>query len=578
LIEEALRINPYLHIKEIDGSLRDTTMEDFLMSADVVVDAMDFFAYKERLTLLKICRDKNLFVVSSGNAGFGASLFIFDPQGMDLNKFLGVSLTSGNKDLMAAFALAWMPKQLSGEYTDPSYVSLESKIDPATSVAGLLASGLIITEILKIVLKQSSVKPVPHYVQVDAHQGKYVQGILRFGNRSICQRIRRYVLINHYWGKLYGFKPVPPPGLPLERVTSLPVPERIIRAILTAGIQAPSGDNIQPWLFYIDGEKIHIAIDELIDQSYFNFHQLPSLLSSGALLENMCLASSSYGLKLIIENRGGESRSHIATISFELTDDAKDPLSDVIWERNTNRRLYFDKHIPSSIIKKLRDTALVFEGVKWHEVTNKESLKLLARAVYLVDILRSERKDLHEHFQKMLRFSEKSVYKKQDGLPLRNLKAGWDGEIFLRLTHPWKVTNILNFFGFSHLVANFAYKEIISSSHCVMLSAPSLESKQCIIVGQALERVWLEANHNDLAFQPMAGLPIFLLRKKLEEDTTLSLRHKNILAEAEALERKVFPDFNPHHENQLIMFRLGYAKPIEVGTLRRPLDSFIRPA
>lgn len=576
LIEEALRINPFINIRKFPQGLNASNIEEFLQGASIVVDAMDFFAYNERLTLLLLCRKKNLFLVTSGNAGFGSSLLVFDPDGMELEKFLGVSLNSNQKDLMAAFALAWIPRQLNSDYTDPCYVSLESKVAPATWVASALAGAMIVTEVLRLLVHHKGVSTVPHFVQVDVHDGKYVKGILRWGNRSLWQRIRRHVLINRYWGKLKGFKPVPPPNLPQERVKKLPVPERIIRAILTAGIQAPSGDNIQPWTFHVTKEKIRIEINENIDHSYFNYRQIPSFLSAGAVLENMRVSASSYGLFMEIESLGKESKNHIATVSFKLSDEPRDIHFGAIWERNTNRREYSKRKVSGEVLTLLKNTALHHGGVIWHEASDLASIKKLAKAMFLMDIIRTERKDLHLHLHKMLRFTPEKVYSKPDGLPLRNLKAGLSGELFLRFTHSWNIMRVLNFFGFANLVASFSYKELVSSSSVILLTVKTLDSAEIIKAGQALERVWLEATNNDLAFQPMAGLPIFLLRRKMLEDQDMSERHKKMLDKAAALEREAFPDFDPETENQVMFFRIGYAEAIEIGTLRRALDSFLK--
>ncbi len=576
LVEEALRINPFLKIKTISDGLNSRTIDEFLHGANLVIDAMDFFAYRERLELLTMCRRKNMYVVTSGNTGFGASLLVFDPHGMDLESFLGVSLESSDEDVMAAFALSFMPRQLSASYTDPSYVSLESKVAPATGAASLLAGSMIITEALLLLVKRSGVKPIPHYVQIDVREGKYIKGVLRFGNRSWWQRVRRYFLINHYWGKKKGFKPVPPPGLPQERVTQLPVSEKILQAILTAGIQAPSGDNSQPWIFKIADGVVQIKIDTTIDHSYFNYNQIPSLISLGCVLENIRISASSYGLSMHTESIDEVGDIKSVSVTFKLSDEPRDSLFDTLWERNTNRRLYSKRKISKQVLEKLQGSTKEYPGVRWHEISKPNQLQLLARAVYLIDILRSERKDLHVYFQKMLRFTQKSVYRKKDGFPLRNLKAGWSGELFLKLTHPWWIMRTLNFFGFSRVVAQFAYKEILSTSTCVLLTVPSVSPSDVIIGGQALERVWLEATHYDLAFQPMAALPIFLLRKKFQELGNLSSRHLKLLDEAVALEKEAFTEFDDEKENQVILFRLGYAKAIEVGTLRRPLDSFMR--
>ncbi len=576
LLEEALLINPFLKVRTLPEGFNTGNAEDFLHGADIVVDAMDFFAYSERLSLLRICRKKKLFVVTSGNAGFGASLLVFDPDGMELDKFFGISPKTTDVGLMAAFALTSIPRHFSASYTDPSFVSLESKVGPATGVASMLAAAMIVTETLRLLARHSGIKPVPHFVQIDVHEGKYIEGVLRWGNRSVLQKIRRYVLINRYWAKKKGFKPVPPPGLPQERIMVLPVPERIMQAILTAGIQAPSGDNIQPWVFRVEGDSIHVGIDESIDQSYFNYKQIPSLISMGAALENMRIPASSYGLHMVVDHISENISEHIVTARFKPWDAPRDSLFEVLWERNTNRRFYSSRKVSESIIATLKETAQVDPLLGWHETSKPDVLKLLARAVYLVDIIRSERKDLHVHIQKMLRFTPRSVYAKRDGFPLRNLKAGWVGELFLKFTHPWPVMKLLNYFGFSKVVARFVYREVLSSSSCVLLTVPSMDTKDFISCGLALERVWLQAAHHDLAFQPLAGLPMFFLRKQLNDDGDLSPKHKKLLDEAVSLELEAFPSFDPNKENQVMMFRLGYAKAIEVGTLRRALDSFMR--
>jgi len=60
----------------------------------------------------------------------------------------------------------------------------------------------------------------------------------------------------------------------------------VIKTILEAGIAAPSGNNIQPWKFKVTDKKIELYLDE-IDNSFFNFKNITSLISCGAVIENM---------------------------------------------------------------------------------------------------------------------------------------------------------------------------------------------------------------------------------------------------------------------------------------------------
>lgn len=61
-----------------------------------------------------------------------------------------------------------------------------------------------------------------------------------------------------------------------------------IKKILEAAVQAPSGDNSQPWRFEIrdrDGEIRIFNIPER-DKSLYNYGQMASCVAHGALIEN----------------------------------------------------------------------------------------------------------------------------------------------------------------------------------------------------------------------------------------------------------------------------------------------------
>ena len=126
----------------------------------------------------------------------------------------------------------------------------------------------------------------------------------------------------------------------IRKFKSDPIPEAALQAILTAGIQAPSGKNRQPWRFIVvQGEKraemirlmragiarekargedpgssewttnvmeqapvtvfifnphgIHPWLEHTIDN---NFDDLVNVQSVGAAIQNMCLAAQDLGL------------------------------------------------------------------------------------------------------------------------------------------------------------------------------------------------------------------------------------------------------------------------------------------
>jgi hypothetical protein len=81
--------------------------------------------------------------------------------------------------------------------------------------------------------------------------------------------------------------PVPPPTIPGQHE----ITEKEIRYIIEQGIQAPSGDNGQPWKFSYRDNIIELYLNKEADRSFFNFRQIASIISCGAVLENMRLAA-----------------------------------------------------------------------------------------------------------------------------------------------------------------------------------------------------------------------------------------------------------------------------------------------
>ena len=130
----------------------------------------------------------------------------------------------------------------------------------------------------------------------------------------------------------------------------------------------------------------------------------------------------------------------MATIRLSsLPDTLPEPLADQIWSRCTNRRPYRKDVLPDWLQADLHKRIQDISGARLHLLTTRPLIKRVARMVYLADRIRTEHQGLHEHFTSMVRFADDETRRSRDGLPLKNLEAGWAGELFLRLTKPWSV-------------------------------------------------------------------------------------------------------------------------------------------
>ena len=575
--EHALSINPYIEIKEFPEGINNSNIDNFLDGVQVVLDGLDFFAFDTRRLLFNRAREKGIHVITAGPLGFSSAMLIFSPnKGMSFDEYFNITEGMSRSDQQLAFFIGIAPRSTHLKYVDLSRVDLDAKAGPSLNIGCQICSGMAATEALRILLKRGGIKPVPYYFQFDPYLQRYRKGYMRGGNRNPIQQIKMKWVKTSLLRKK-GAGTTVPPEFPKAEVTGKTVPEEVIRYIIKAGIQAPSGDNAQPWKFSIKGNHIFLYLDRDADTSFFNVNQIASIISCGAVLENMRTAATRFGLEARIAYLpDAKDQNLMATIELGLADVPKDPLFDRIWSRHTNRKPYDKKPIPETILHELKDMAESVPGVKLHLVSNREQLKKIARIVYKADRIRTEHRPLHEHLGKMIRFTDADAREKGDGLPLKNLEAGFAGEAFLKITRPWKVMNVANRVGLGRMVALHSYQFLLNSSAVALLTVQGMGIEDFLRGGQVLERAWLSITQKGLSMQPMTAITLFWLRWQIEGENAFSEDHRRLLRETFEEYRKLFSNVSFEREGHVLLFRLGYGKEIKYRTYRKDVESFLR--
>ncbi len=576
MVDEALSINPYLKIKEFPEGINSANMDDFLDGVDVVLDGLDFFNFDMRRLLFNRAKEKGIYVITAGPLGFSSAMLIFSPyDGMGFDEYFDIHDNMPEKEKYLSFAMGLAPKGTHIKYMDLSRVNFNSKAGPSSNIACQVCSALAATEALRIILKKGRIKPVPYYFQFDPYMQKYRKGKLRMGNRNPVQKMKMKVaeILLRRSKRLH--KPSPP-ELPKVKITSDHFSEEVIRYIIRAGIQAPSGDNAQPWKFSHERNTIFLYLNRAADRSFFNISQLASIISCGTVLENMRIAASALGLEARINYLPSASEEDLmASMELIPAEVREDPLFDFIWKRHANRKLYDRRPIPLSTLNGLRESMLDVPGTKLHFLTETVDLKKMAKTIYKADRIRTEHRPLHEHLVRMIHFTDQEALKRRDGFPLKNLEAGRAGEMFLKMTRPWAVMNIVNKIGLGRMVALHSYQAIVNSSSVALLTVQGMEAEDFLKGGRALERIWLNITKDGLLMQPMTAITLFWLRWQIEGEESFAKKHRNLLHSVWEEYRKLFPEVDFSRDGHVMLFRLGYGKEIKHFTYRKDIDSFL---
>jgi hypothetical protein len=86
------------------------------------------------------------------------------------------------------------------------------------------------------------------------------------------------------------------------------IERRIFREIIADGVKAPSGENSQPWRFIVEGNVLYTCNIDERDKTPYNFSQHGSYIAHGALIENIAISASHYGLSSPGEIFSGRKR------------------------------------------------------------------------------------------------------------------------------------------------------------------------------------------------------------------------------------------------------------------------------
>ncbi|PID78201.1 MAG: hypothetical protein CSB21_01795 [Deltaproteobacteria bacterium] len=571
MAENALSVNPFAKVTRFENGIDETNIDDFLDGVDVVIDALDFFKFDIRRLLFKRAAEKGIYVVTAGPMGFSSAMLVFSPDGMGFDEYFNIVENMSDEERYLSFAIGLSPRPTHIKYMNMKNVDLESKAGPSLNIACQICAGMAAAEAVKIITKRGKVLSAPCFSQFDPYLNKYCRGRLFMGNKNPVQKLKKSIVKF----MIERNKPVISseiPELPDFKTENEIIDKSVIEYLVKAGVRAPSGDNCQPWKFAFSENRLDIYLDKEKDDSFFNINQMASVISCGAAAENICIAASVFGLSTEVIYHDETDNNPLVSIKLSPGQVKKDFLADEIFQRNTNRKIYDKKPVSDLLAKELKAQVHMIEGVDIELVRDRKKIEETAELVYEADIIRSEHRPLHKHLMKMIRFSDKEAFKKKDGFHIKNLEAGFAGELFLRVTRPWFIMNAGNKAGLSKVVAHNSYKGIIGSSGVGLIYVKDRAIQNFVRGGQALERFWLKTSEYGLSMQPMTAITLFMLRYKMNGVSDFIPEHRERVKNLYNKMSGIFNEINMEDAGQIMLFRFGYSNNIKYRTLRKNFE------
>jgi molybdopterin/thiamine biosynthesis adenylyltransferase len=351
--------------------------------------------------------------------------------------------------------------------------------------------------------------------------------------------------------------------------------------ILSMANMAPSGGNIQPWIWLFDRKGIlHLFHDQERSRSMLDFKGTGSLIAFGAALENLRLAAAREGIEIEIINHIREFEEELIC-SVRFLAKFKNPIQVPFWElvegvslRCTNRKNPNRQLLEKSQLEELTAFASK-EGFSVKVIEKMDDLEGLAELVGGMDRMRFFHEEGLMDFIKEVRWTEKEAIDRRDGIDIATLELSGAEKAAMGLLKDPRTVKFFRKFLLGFGLTKISKDTITKSSTIMLLQGDKFTPKTYLEGGEILQRVWIKANMLGISFQPVTSM-LFIFQKVLQE-----ANHgftKTEFEEIEKIKSKFDRIFNNNESNlDLFMFRLNVAGDPSVRAFRRNVeDTLIR--
>ena len=346
-----------------------------------------------------------------------------------------------------------------------------------------------------------------------------------------------------------------------------------IRTILEAAIQAPSGENAQPWSFKVSGTDIELYNLPDRDRSVYNWGQRASYVAHGALLENLTIAARAQGysaqVNLFPEGLGSNLLARITLVQVGAT---TEPLYPFIEKRKTNRKPYKTTQITQAQRSEILSAQRTTDQAEIRLIEDREQIKTLARVGSSNEEVMLSNEGLHNFFFSHITWTQKEDDEKKIGFYIKTLELPPPAEMMFKLIKNWTVMKIFNTFGFPKIVGK---QNAAVNAQCAAIGGifiDNINPESYVAAGRLLERIWLIITKLGLSLQPLAGLLFMHLSLSQGDTTRFTEENSRIIKEQYGKVREVF---NAQNKIPVLMFRIGDGGEPSAQATRFKLDQIL---
>jgi len=359
-----------------------------------------------------------------------------------------------------------------------------------------------------------------------------------------------------------------------SEMNQMSLSEEEIQSIVSAACLATSGGNSQPWRWVYKNKALLLfnAFDG--EGAFLGYNNIASMIGFGAALENINLSAKQLNLKATFELFPDNSiKEWVASIRFFpnlnneiLTDD----LANGIYTRLTNRNLGERKPIENEIIDKVRKATEQIEGAKLTVFSSNEDLSEIGELLGELEKIRLLEKMGHRDFVNEIRWNKEEAEEKKDGVDIRTIDLSNSEIVGLKVAKNENVMELINQWNGGGAFKKLTKKSIDAAGAVGIITMPGQTLTDYINGGRALQRAWIAANLNGIAFQPVSASVFVYTRVIQGKGIGISEKGNTKLLSLRPQFEKIFKINNENHD--VFIFRLSKTSEPEIKSLRKPIE------
>ena len=568
---EIAEIDPFIVVKCYPDGVAQDTIDDFLLSGgplDLLIDECDSLDIKvwlrhharyHRIPVLMETSDRGLVDIER---------FDLEPQRPIFHGLVG--------DLH--------PQELSGLSTSDKIPYVLQIIGEPTMSDRARASMLEVGQ---------SIKTWPQLASAVTLGGGAAADVARRMNLGTIRHSGRYwVDVEEIVPNTVVPEPPPAPepeNLPLADETMLaqvghagsftPPPLRPAPALrerlVSAAVAAPSGGNSQPWRWLASNDALHLFHDRSRSAAMPDFEHHAGYVALGAALENVVLAAHAEGLEAALRLfPSAEAPDLVASVGLYegvvagVEPHWRDELAAQIGVRHTNRRTQRTR-LPAAMLAELTEAVRSVAGAELHLLAEDSELTSIGELVGEGDRLRFLDERCNRDLLSEIRWTPEEGERTRDGLTLDNLELGRGDRAALQMLRSWRSLRLVRAWNGGRGFVRGSLQSITTSGAVGLLTMPGTRPLDYLHGGRAVERMWLVAQAQGLAVQPMTALPYMFARVFQGDGLGLDPTTTAALQRLRAPYLRLFP--GAEQTAEVLLFRISQAEPTPARALRREL-------